>query len=167
MSAWHHDSFGVPGQTRSGPASPRRSPALTLQRAIGNRGMTQLLARKGTTNEPTFERSVRLDKLGPIEIAESNVDDWIAQKASAEDLVVTTVAGKHSAELKQMSGSKARVETLEVQVLTGQNTWVTVTFKNALVRDYALAPSGKTETWKAVRFDKVDIKRLAIGKPRK
>ncbi|MGH2949682.1 MAG: hypothetical protein ACRDPC_26060 [Solirubrobacteraceae bacterium] len=121
------------------------------------------------SREPGEARShtaPRLGKLGPIEITESNIADWIGKKADADDLTVTTTKGKHSDELKRMSDSKARIASIEVQSVTGKNSWVVVTFKNAVIRGYAPNSSGKTERWKATGFDAVDIKRNSIGKPR-
>jgi len=156
-----------PGQTRPRPALPRRSasPVLVLQRAIGNRGTTRVLARQGGSAQGTFENSVRIGKLGPIEITESNIGDWIAKK-DVDDLVVTTAKGKHSDELKRMSDSKTRIDNIEVQSITGENSWVVVTFKNAIIVGYTPDQSGKTEHWKATQFDHVDIKRTSIGKQR-
>jgi hypothetical protein len=167
MSQRDHDRSSEPRQTRSRTALPRRSasPVLGLQRTIGNRGTARMLARKGAS-AAAFENSVRIGKLGPIEITESNIADWIGKKADADDLIVTTAKGKHSDELKRLSDSKSRVDGIEVQSITGQNTWVIVTFKNAVISGYTADPSGKTEQWKATRFDAVDIKRTAIGKPR-
>jgi hypothetical protein len=166
MSQRNHDRSSEPRQTRSPAAAPRRSasPVLRLQRAVGNRATTQVLARKGGS-EGTFENSVRIGKLGPIEITESNIAAWIG-KQDVDDLVVTTAKGKHSAELQRMSESKSRIDTIEVQAISGQNSWVIVTFKNAVISGYAPDPSGKTERWKATQFDAVDIKRTSIGKPR-
>jgi hypothetical protein len=168
MSQRDHVRSSEPGRGRSHTALPRRSanPVLALQRALGNRGTMRVLARKGGSGSGTFENSVRIGKLGPIEITKSNIADWIGKKADADDLIVTTVKGKHSDELKRMSDSKARIESLEVQSISGQNSWVIVTFKNAVIKGYAPDPSGKTESWKATRFDAVDIKRTSIGKPR-
>lgn len=165
MSQRNPDRSNQPRQARAPTASPRRgaSPVLGLQRTLGNRGTTRVLARKGSGN---FENSVQIGKLGPIEITESNVADWIAGKASAEDLVATTTKGKHSDELQRMADSKARVDSIEVTALTGQNTWIIVTFRHAVIKGYAADPAGKTESWKAVRFEAVDIKRTAVGKPR-
>ena len=168
MSQRDHVRSSESGRGRSHTALPRRSanPVLALQRALGNRGTMRVLARTGGSGSGTFENSVRIGKLGPIEITESNIADWIGKKADADDLIVTTVKGKHSDELKRMSDSKARIESLEVQSISGQNSWVIVTFKNAVIKGYAPDPSGKTESWKATRFDAVDIKRTSIGKPR-
>src|SRR4051794_7738905 len=160
----HHRSSEL-GHLRPQRPLPRRGggSAFALQRAIGNRDTARMLARKGGG---TFEKSVRIGPLGPIELTDSNIADWIGKKADVEDLVATTVVGKHSGELKRLSDSKTRIETLEVQVISGQNSWVVVTFKNAVIRGYDADAGGKTERWKAVRFDAVDIKRTSIGKPR-
>jgi hypothetical protein len=162
----HHDRSD-PDRARSQPVPPRRSvvPVLALQRAVGNRGTTQVLARKGPDGA-SFENSVRVGKLGPIEVTGSNVADWTGKRADADDLDVTSVKGKHSDELKRLSESRTRVDKIEVQSIVGQNSWVIITFKNARIRGYAADDSSKTEHWKAVDFDAVDIKRTSIGKPR-
>jgi hypothetical protein len=161
-----HDRRSEPGQTRPHPALPRRSagPVLALQRAIGNRATTEVLARK---KGGTFENSVQIGKLGPIEITESNIAEWtVGKKAGAESLILTTVKGKHSDELKRMSDNKTRNDSIEVSSVTGQNSWVIVTFKPAVIRGYTADPSGKTEQWKVTGFEAVNITRTSIGKPR-
>ena len=169
MAQRDHDRTIQDGQGRSRAATPRRgdSPVLALQRTLGNRATAQLLARKGAgSGSGTFENSVQIGKLGPIEISQSNIGDWIAHKSSAEDLELTTVAGKHSSELKQMADGKTKADSIQVQALTGENSWVIVTFRHAVIRGYAADPSGKTEQWKATDFDAVHIERTSIGKPR-
>ncbi|MGH2894121.1 MAG: hypothetical protein ACRDPM_12770 [Solirubrobacteraceae bacterium] len=170
MSQRDQDRRRASGQDRTHTTLPRRndSPVLALQRSLGNRATTQLLARKRAPGKGsgTFENSVQLGKLGPIEITQSNIADWIANKTSVNDLQVTTVAGAHSAELKQMADGKSKIDSIEVSSVTGQNSWVIVTFRHARIRGYEADSSGKTEQWKAVDFDAVDIKRTAIGKPR-
>jgi hypothetical protein len=99
-----------PGSVAHGAAAAQRESVLALQCALGNRGTIRVLARKGGSGRGTFENSVRIGKLGPIEITESNIADWIGKKADADDLIVTTVKGKHSGELKRMSDSKARTD---------------------------------------------------------
>jgi hypothetical protein len=161
-----HDRSGEPGQTRSRTEPPRcragANAVLALQRAIGNRGTVQMLARK---NRASFEHSVKIGKLGPIEIKGGNIADWIAKK-DPEDLVVTSAKGKHSDELKRMSDSKARIDTIEVQSVVGENSIVVITFKNARIRGYAADESGKTEQWKAVDFDAVNRAKTSIGTAR-
>jgi len=144
-----HDRRSEPGQTRSRRALPRRRahPVLALQRLIGNRATTRVLARD--KNRGTFEHGVKIGKLGPIEITGGNIGDWIAKK-DPENLVLTTVKGKHSDELKRMSESKARIDTIEVQSVVGENSIVVITFKNARIKGYAADGAGKTEDWKVV-----------------
>jgi hypothetical protein len=168
MSQRYQDRGNDSAQPRPRPATSRRSlsPVLALQRAVGNRGTTRVLARDASSGRGTFDNSVRIGKLGPIEITASNIGDWIGKKADVDDLTVTTAKGKHSDELKRLSESKTRVDTIEVTSLSGQNSWVVVTFKHALIAGYAVDPSGKTEQWKATQFDAVDIKRTSIGAPR-
>ncbi len=168
MSQRYQNRGSESSEPRPRQAVPRRSasPVLALQRAVGNRGTTRVLARDGKSGGGTFENSVRIGKLGPIEITESNIGDWIGKKTDVDDLILTTAKGRHSDELKRMSDGKTRVETIEVTSLSGQNSWVVVTFKHALITGYAADPSGKTEQWKATQFDAVDIKRTSIGAPR-
>ena len=169
MSQRDHDRSGEPGQGRSRTAPPRRgdSSVLALQRSLGNRATAQLLARQAPgKGKGTFENSVQIGKLGPIEISQSNIGDWIAHKSSADDLELTTVVGKHSSELKQTADGKTKVDSIQVQALTGENSWVIVTFRHAVIRGYAADPTGKTEQWKATDFDAVHIERTSIGKPR-
>src|ERR1700753_847835 len=113
MSHRDHDRSSLPGQGRTPGALSRRSgsPVLALQRAIGNRGTSQVLARQ-PTGKGTFEHSVQIGKLGPIEITDSNIDAWVVNKDGADDLVLTTVKGKHSAELKQMADSRTKIDKL-------------------------------------------------------
>jgi hypothetical protein len=167
MSQRDHDRSSASGQGRSPAALGRRtgSPVLALQRAIGNRATGQALARKGT-GTGTFEHSVQIGKLGPIEVSDSNIDAWVTKKDGADELVITTVKGKHSSQLRQMAESKAKIDTLDVSTVTGQNSWVIVTFHHVVIRGYEEDASGTTERWKAVGFDEVNIKRTSIGAPR-
>jgi hypothetical protein len=125
-----------------------------------------VLARKAKKNAATFENSVQIGDLGPVEVTDSNIADWVGKKADAEDLIVTTAQGKHSDQLKHLAESRARIPTIEVQAITGQNSWTVVRFKNAVIRGYEPDASGATEHWRAVRFDAVNITRTSIGKPR-
>jgi hypothetical protein len=169
MPQWDHDRGIQDGQARSRTVLPRRahSPVLALQRSLGNRATAQLLARKGAgPARGTFENSVQIGKLGPAEVTQSNIGDWIANKSSASDLKVTTATGKHSGDLKQMADGKTKIDSIQVQALTGENSWVIVTFRHAVIRDYVADASSKTEQWKATDFDAVHIERTSIGKAR-
>jgi hypothetical protein len=160
----------VPARRHAPPATRRAaSPVAELQRSLGgNQATASVLARKGGgggRNKGTFEHSVRIGKLGPIEIKDSNVDDFTSQNGHARDLTVTTAMGKHSHELEKMADG-GKIDAIEVTTVTGQNTWIVVTFKHGLIKDYEADKSAKTETWKLTRFDAIDIKRLAIGTAR-
>jgi hypothetical protein len=157
----------VPARRHAPPPRRTASPVAELQRSLGgNQATANVLARKGGgKNKGTFEHSVRIGKLGPVEIKDSNVDDFTSQNGHARDLVITTAMGKHSHELEKMADG-GKIDAIEVTTVTGQNTWIVVTFKHGLIKDYEADKSAKTETWKLTRFDAIDIKRLAIGTAR-
>ena len=54
-----------------------------------------MLARDKPTNRPSFEHSVKIGKLGPIEIKGGNIAEWAAKK-NPEGLKVVSPKGKHS-----------------------------------------------------------------------
>src|SRR6202012_2455718 len=169
MAHRDHDRSNAPAQGRARTGPPRRgeSPGLALQRRLGIRATAQLLARQGAgSGRGTFENSVEVGTLGPIEITQSNIGDWIAHKSSAENLILTTAVGPYSSDLKQMAGAKAKVDKIQVQTLVGENSWGIVTFTHAVIRDYAADASGKTEQWKATHSGPVHIEPTSIGKPR-
>jgi hypothetical protein len=155
-----HERSSGPGQT----ARPRRNvhPVLALQRLIGNRGTTRVLARQ--KNKAQFEHSVKFGKLAAIEIKGGNLADWKG-KSTPDKLVLTTTKGEHSDELKRMSDSKERIETLTVQSVVGENSIVVITFSHARIKHYA-AGDGKTEDWEVVDFDAVHRETTSIGKAR-
>src|SRR3954447_11498635 len=162
----------VRGQPQPAPARRAAGPVAGLQRSLGgNRAAASLLARKGEKskgdrNKGTFEHSLRIGKLGPIEVKDSNVYDLTSQNGHARDLVVTTALGKHSDELKKLAAGASKIDAVEVTTVTGQNTWIVVTLKHGLITDYEEDRSAKTASWKLTRFDAIDIKRLAIGSAR-
>ena len=164
MHQRYHDRDGESSRTRSRPPQPRDSadPVLALQRAIGNRETARVLAREQDKNRPSFEHSVRIGKFGPIEITGGNIADWVAKK-DPEGLIVTSVEGKHSEELKRLHESKARIDSVETASVVGENTLVTIAFKNARVRRYSA--DGKTEEW-MIDFDTVKRHSTSIGTAR-
>ena len=152
-------------ELRPDPPRPRRSvdAVLALQQAIGNRGTADVLAREQDKNRPSFEHSVKIGKLGPIEITGGNVADWAAKK-DPDGLKVISVNGKHSDELKRLFDSKARIDTVETASVVGENSLVTITFTNCRIRRYST--DDKTEEW-TVEFDSAKRQTLSIGTPRR
>jgi hypothetical protein len=168
MSQRDHDRRSTPGQTRPPAAPARRSanPVLALQRAIGNRGTAQALARKkGDKNKASFEHSVWFGAHGPIEIKDSNIPAWMG-KDFPDDLVLTTTMGKHSEDLKRMSEGRARVETITVESVVGENTLARITFKNGRFKSYAADSSDKTEQWTVTDFKTAKREKISIGAAR-
>ncbi len=156
-----HHRRSASGQTRY---LPRRSahPVLALQRLIGNRGTIRVLARD--KNRAAFEHSIKIGKLGPIEIKGGNVADWVAGKVP-DSLVLTTTKGKHSGELKKLSDARTRLDTVQVSSVLGENSIMVMTFKPARIKGYA-ADDGKTEQWNVVDFEDVKRARTSIGTAR-
>ena len=157
----------APGQSRSQSALARRSasPVLALQRAIGNRGTTRLIARE--RNKGTLANSIKFGKFPLFEVKDGNLADWSSGKNAPDQLTVTTVKGKHSKELKRLSESKDRkdrIDSLVLQTIIGENSWLKITIKNGHVRDYS--EDGKTESWTLVGFDNVAREKTSIGTPR-
>jgi hypothetical protein len=161
----YHHRRGEPGERRPDPWLPRRNvdAVLALQQAIGNRGTTQVLAREQDKNRPSFEHSVKIGKLGPIEITGGNVGDWAAKK-DPDGLTVISVNGKHSNELKRLFDSKARIDSVETASVVGENSLVTITFKNCRIRRYST--DDKNEEW-TVEFESAKRQTLSIGAPRR
>src|SRR4051794_25672569 len=152
----------------SGPSHaglPRRGahPVLALQRLIGNRGTARVLARDKKKNAANFARSVQFGTFGPIEVKGGNVDDWVGT-TTPDELVLTTVTGKQSDQLKRLSGGKTRVDKLVLSAVSGENTMIPITFSHVLVKDYAV--DGRTESWRVTDFDAVHRDRVSIGAAR-
>src|SRR3954469_4782449 len=165
MEQRHQDARGAPGRTASHGSLPRRAhPVVALQRLIGNRGTTQVLARDKKKNAANFARSVQFGKFAPIEVKGGNLDDWVGTK-SPDEIVLTTVKGKQSDELKRLSGSRTRVDKLVISAVSGENTMITITFSHVLIKDYA-GDGGKTEDWRVTDFDAVHRDRVSIGAAR-
>jgi hypothetical protein len=156
---------GEPGERSSDPPLPRRSAdaVLAMQQAIGNRRTAGLLAREKDKNRPSFEHSVKIGKLGPIEVTGGNVGDWAAKK-DPDGLKVISVNGKHSAKLKRLFDSKARIDTVETASVVGENSLVTITFKNCRIRRYST--DDKQDEW-TVEFESAKRQTLSIGAPRR
>ena len=159
-----HQRSRVPGHTRPDPPLPRHSTneVLALQRTIGNRGTTEVLARQKGKNRPNYEHSVKFEKFGPIEIKGGNITDW-AGKKTPNDLRVVSAKGKHSDELKRLFDSKARLDKVVTTSVVGENTLVTVTFGKCRIRHYSI--EGDQEEWTA-ECETAHRESVSIGAPR-
>ena len=159
---------GSSGHASRTPARRGAAAVLALQRMIGNHGTTQLIARdrkKGKKNKGNFARSVTVEKLGEIEVVGGNIEDWRGKK-TPNDLLLTTTKGEHSDELKKLADNKTKLSSLEIHVVVGENTMLTITFTPARVMGYEASTDGKTESWKVVDFEGVHREQLSIGKAR-
>jgi hypothetical protein len=87
----------------------RRSahPVLALQRLIGNRGTVQVLARD--KNRPSFEHSVKVGKLGPVEIKGGNIGDSSGRTASSSSRSRTPASGatRRTSRARRSSGRRS------------------------------------------------------------
>src|SRR3954454_14191437 len=97
-----HDRTSASGRSHAAPRR-RAHPVVALQRLIGNRGTTRVLARDKKKNAANFARSVQFGKFGPIEVKGGTLDDWLGTE-TPDALTLTTVKGKQSDELKRLSG---------------------------------------------------------------
>ena len=162
------DRSSTAGRHRSRSGRRDTHPVLALQRLIGNRRTTQLIARDrkkggGSKKKATLAHQVRVGDSGPIEIEAGAVADWVAKKDGG-DPVVTSKKGDHSKELKRLSESRTKVDKIEFQSIVGENTWVIVRFRNARIKGYSL--DGDTESWKVVDYDEVNREQTSIGTAR-
>jgi hypothetical protein len=161
-----HQRRAEPRERRPQPPPPVRRAAddvLAMQQAIGNQGTARILAREADKNRPNFPHSVKIGKLGPIEVTGGNVADWAAKK-DPDGLLVTSPHGRHSAELKRLFETKAKIDTIETSSVVGENTIVTIVFGDCRIRRYS--SDEKTEEG-LVEFATAKRQSLSIGTPRR
>jgi hypothetical protein len=151
-------------EQREEPPPPRRGAdaVLALQQAIGNQGTARLLARQKDKSRPSFEHSVKIGKLGPVEITGGNVGDWAAKK-DADGLTVISVSGKHSAELKRLFDTKARIDKVETSSVVGENSLVTITFGSCRIKRFTTDDT--SDEW-MMEFETAKRHTLSIGAAR-
>jgi hypothetical protein len=132
------------------------NPALLLQRKLGNRATSQLLARVPATKN---HGTVQAGRLPTIKIMGGNADAWASRK-DPRTLEITSTKGKHSAALERLSKDGTKIPTLKVTTpIVDQNGQhldfgsVELEFSHATIADYAV--DGKLETWRAVDFNRV------------
>ena len=130
------------------------SPALLLQRKIGNRATGQLLARAPAAKD---HGTVHVGKLPAIKIVGGNAGDWTKNQPST--LEITSTKGRHSAALERLSRDGSKIPTLKVTTPIDQSGQhldfgsVELEFSHATIADYTV--DGKVETWRAVDFNRV------------
>ena len=137
----------------------REVPVLALQRSIGNRAVSQVLAR-----DPVRTGTVQLGGIGEIKVKGGNLADW-AGKESYDTVQVTSQKGRHSAKLAKLAnaGTKMPVKvTIAPANQAGEELNVgggtLLDIKSALIKDYSVADG--QETWQVARFE--DVKRTRI-----
>jgi hypothetical protein len=164
MHQRHLHRRGERDELRPAPPTPRRSvdAVLGLQQTLGNQGTARFLAREKDKNRPSFEHSVKIGKLGPIEITGGNVSDWAAKK-DPDGLELISVNGKHSDELKRLFETKARIDAVETASVVGENSLVTIIFKTCRIRRYST--DDKQDEW-MVELESAKRQTLSIGAAR-
>ena len=105
---------------------------------------------------------MKLGKLGRLEVTGGNVAEWAAKK-DPDGLKLVTPSGKHSKELKRLYESKVKIETIETASVVGENTLVTITFRDCLVTRYAA--DDERDEW-TVKFQGAKRESLSIGAAR-
>lgn len=135
----------------AGQAGRGLGPVLALQRSIGNRAVTQVLART-----PVRTGTVQIAAIGAIKVTGGNLDEWTG-KATPDTVDVTSVKGKHSAKLERLSAGGTRTD-VKVTIAPGNNAGEELSvgggtlleFKGARIENYAV--SGGAETWRVADF---------------
>lgn len=149
-------------QQMRAPASLARQsahPVATLQTAIGNRAIGQVLARS-----PTTTGTVKFGKLGSIEVSGGNLEDWTKPGEAFDTVDVTSKEGKHSAKLRKASTDRTKADvTVEIKGGKGGGQQggdlkvargVRLEIKNARISGYAV--DKRVETWRLTGFEKVN-----------
>jgi hypothetical protein len=158
MAPWARNRSSDGAAARADAPVARRSadPVLRLQRTIGNRAISQVLARAPATKD---QGTVQIGKLPAIKIVGGNAGEWAAKK-NPDTLEITSEKGKHSAELERLSHDRSEIPSLKVTApmvdQSGQHLdfgSVEMEFVNARIAGYTV--DGKLETWRAVDFEAV------------
>ena len=87
----YHERSRDRDKRRPDPPQPHTgvNAVLALQRAIGNHGTTQVLARETDKNRPNFPHSVKIGKLGPIDELDPPVKTRSAHPCRCRDVVAS------------------------------------------------------------------------------
>ena len=151
----------VPGHrfeaTSARPGRRADNPILALQQAVGNRAVSQMLARKASSasKNPT----IQIGKLA-IEVAGGNIAAWAAGGEVPDALEVTSQKGQHSAELEHLFKERTRINSLTLTVAAANKSGqeldmgsLAIEFTKARIKGYEV--DGNTESWQVGDFDGV------------
>ena len=145
-----------PGRSQSDSSLMRRSsnPVLALQRSIGNRAVTQVLAR-----DPVRTGTVQIGSVGQIKVKGGNLEEW-AGAATLYTVEVTSKKGKHSAKLQKLANAATRTDVKVTiapankageQLNVGGGTLLEISA--ARIKGYAVEDG--VETWRLADFEQV------------
>jgi hypothetical protein len=145
-----------PGRSQSDFSLVRRSsnPVLALQRSIGNRAVTQVLAR-----DPVRTGTVQIGSVGQIKVKGGNLEEW-AGTATLDTVEVTSQKGKHSAKLQKLANAATRTDvkvTIAPANKAGEELnvggGILLEISAARVKGYAVEDG--VETWRLADFEQV------------
>ena len=134
----------------------RRSsnPVLALQRSVGNRAVTQVLAR-----DPVRTGTVQIGNVGQIKVKGGNLEEW-AGTATLYTVEVTSQKGKHSAKLQKLANAATRTDvkvTIAPANKAGEQLnvggGILLEISAARVKGYAVEDG--VETWRLADFEQV------------
>jgi hypothetical protein len=134
------------------------NPVLALQRAAGNRAVTQLIARS-----PSTKGTVTIAGVGKIKVTGGNLEEWTG-KDSFDTVDVTSQKGKHSSKLEKLATARERTDVtimIDPAGKAGENLNVgggtQLLIKGARIK-YSVQDG--VETWQVIDF--TDVKRTKI-----
>jgi hypothetical protein len=145
-----------PGRSQSDASLMRRSsnPVLALQRSIGNRAVTQVLAR-----DPVRTGIIQIGSVGQIKVKGGNLEEW-AGTATLYTVEVTSQKGKHSSKLQELANARTRSDVKVTIAPTNQageqlnvGSGTVLEIKAARIKDYAVEDG--VETWRVGDFEQV------------
>jgi hypothetical protein len=149
-----------PGAVQVAPeALSHDNPVLALQRSIGNRAVSQLIAR-----EPVRHGTVEIAGVGTIKVTGGNLEAWDG-KGAPDTVDLTSEKGKHSAKLEKLATDRTKTD-VKVMIApagkAGENLNVgggtQLEVKDARIKGYTVVDG--VETWRLDDF--TDVKRAKI-----
>jgi len=150
-----------PGHTQTHPSPGRRgpNPVLALQRSIGNRAVSQVLARDAVRTG-----SVQIAGIGEIKVKGGNLDLW-AGHDTTDTVQVTSQKGKHSGKLKKLADARTMMPVkvkIDPAYQAGDQLnvggGIALDIKSARIEKYSVADG--EETWQIGHFE--DVKRAKV-----